>query len=74
MAKVIAKAKVYQVEMYIKKDGSEGARVVAFVDDGSPVVFYRAGNDIPVKDDVYNMVLGYDRSLNAVVRYQRDVK
>lgn len=71
---VIGKAKVFKTEEYTRKDGTKGFRVVAFSDQGDPVVFYRPAEEQPQKDDVYNMVLGYDNRFTAVIRYQKDGK
>ena len=70
MAKLVGKAKVISVEKYERKDGSFGFRVVAMTDDNNPVVFYRPAEEQPNTDTVYNMVLGYDNRLSAVIRYQ----
>lgn len=70
MAKLVGKAKVINVEKYERRDGTYGFRVVAMTDDNNPVVFYRPAEEQPAVDNVYNMVLGYDNKLSAVVRYQ----
>lgn len=72
--KVIGQAKVFQTQEYERKDGSKGFRVVAFTDQGDPVVFYRPAEEMPQKDNTYNMILSFDNRFNAIVRYQKNDK
>lgn len=68
--KLVGKCRVISTEEYQRKDGSKGFRVVGMTDDNNPVVFYRPSEEEPKTDMIYNMVLGYDNRLSAVIRYQ----
>lgn len=72
MSKVIGKAKVLSTEGYTTKDGRSGYRCVCMTDENQPTVIYRPADETPKQNDVYNMVLGYDKNLKAVVRYQKE--
>jgi hypothetical protein len=69
--KEIGNARVFKVSEYQRKDGSYGARVQAFTEDGDVVVFYRPAEEKPIKDSIYKMLVDVDNKFSAVVRYQK---
>lgn len=72
--KTIGNARVFKVSEYQRKDGTYGARVQAFTDDGDVVVFYRPAEEKPEKDTIYKMLLDVDNKFSAVVRFQKSDK
>lgn len=72
MAKQVGIVAVLNTEAYNRKDGSLAYRIVAMDEDGNPTVFYKDSSEgEPKKGDKYYMVIGYDKSLKAIIRYQR---
>lgn len=71
--KVIGNCIVLSSELYERKDGTKGYRVVAFYDETQPCVFYRDAEKEPEikRGDKYDMILRFDGNLKPVIRFER---
>ena len=69
--KNIGKVKIINAEPYRRKDGTTGSRCVGLTDDNNVCIFYRPAEEQPAKGTEYNMLLGYDSQLKAVVKYEK---
>lgn len=70
MSKHVGNVTVLSAEVYQRKDGSKGYRVVGMSDENKPTVFYRPEEEAPKEGMIYQQVLDYDNKLSAVVRYK----
>lgn len=72
MEKGLQLVSVLSAESYTRQNGTVGYRCTGLTEEGKAVVFYRDSSDgVPKAKDKYQMYIAFDRSCNAVVRFQR---